>query len=307
MGIKWFFCLVALAAQAETVWLDMDQQALDDAYDQSVYAANLEQVIERYVANSNTVREVLGDPLRFRYAEGVDAELDVYKTDASNAPIHIFVHGGAWKLGDAQINAFAAEMFVDNGVHFVVPDFAPVQTHDGDLLPMVEQLRTAMAWIYANAESTFGGDPQQIYVSGFSSGGHLASVLLTTDWQSWDETLPKDLIKGAVLCSGMYDLYPVSLSARRHYVDFTEERIAALSAVHHIYQVQCPVVIAYGTEETPEFKRQAKEFAAMLLKADVDVQLIVGEQYNHFEIIETLANPYGLLGRAALEQIFPER
>jgi arylformamidase len=33
------------------------------------------------------------------------------------------------------------------------------------------------------------------------------------------------------------------------------------------------------------------------------VQLLVGEGYNHFEIPETLANPYGLLGRAALAQM----
>jgi arylformamidase len=31
------------------------------------------------------------------------------------------------------------------------------------------------------------------------------------------------------------------------------------------------------------------------------VELIVAEGYNHFEIFETLANPYGVLGRAALQ------
>ena len=29
----------------------------------------------------------------------------------------------------------------------------------------------------------------------------------------------------------------------------------------------------------------------------------LGQNYNHFEILETMANPYGLLGRAALEQM----
>ena len=31
------------------------------------------------------------------------------------------------------------------------------------------------------------------------------------------------------------------------------------------------------------------------------VQLLVAEHYNHFELPETLGNPYGLLGRAALD------
>ena len=33
------------------------------------------------------------------------------------------------------------------------------------------------------------------------------------------------------------------------------------------------------------------------------VELLVGEGYNHFEMLETLANPYGLLGRAVLAQM----
>ena len=33
------------------------------------------------------------------------------------------------------------------------------------------------------------------------------------------------------------------------------------------------------------------------------MQLIVGEGFNHFEMQETLGNPFGLAGRAALEQM----
>ncbi len=61
------------------VWLDMDQQALDDAYDQAVYAPNREQVHARRAANSAVARAVLGEPLRLQYgASGIEA-LDVYR------------------------------------------------------------------------------------------------------------------------------------------------------------------------------------------------------------------------------------
>jgi arylformamidase len=33
------------------------------------------------------------------------------------------------------------------------------------------------------------------------------------------------------------------------------------------------------------------------------VRLLVGEHYNHFELPETLGNPHGLLGRAALDLV----
>jgi len=44
------------------VWLDMDQQELDDAYDQIVYAPNRDQVGKRRFANSEKARAVLGLP-----------------------------------------------------------------------------------------------------------------------------------------------------------------------------------------------------------------------------------------------------
>ena len=76
-------------------------------------------------------------------------------------------------------------------------------------MPMAEQVRRAVAWVRRNAQS-FGGDPERIYVSGHSSGGHLAGVVLTTDWRK-DFDLPADTVKGGLCCSGMFDLKPVRL------------------------------------------------------------------------------------------------
>jgi arylformamidase len=99
----------------------------------------------------------------------------------------------------------------------------------------------------------------------------------------------------------MYDLKPVRLSKRGAYVKFTDEMEEALSTQRHLARINCPVVLAHGTYETPEFQRQTREFAAALKAAGKPVTMLVGEGYNHFEIPETMANPYGLLGRAVLE------
>ncbi|MGB0370225.1 MAG: alpha/beta hydrolase [Opitutales bacterium] len=309
MRLRPFYSLVFAAVLAgplvaQPVWLDMDQQALDDAYNQSVWAGNLEQVIARFDSNSDRARAALGAPKRFTYGQEPDEGIDVYRTSADNAPIHIFIHGGAWFLGRAHGNAHAAEAFVDAGVHFVVPDFSSVKDLGGNLGGMVAQLRAAVAWVYKNAATEFGGDPNRIFLSGFSSGGHLASVLATTDWPAFEKGLPSQMFQGAVLCSGMYDLYPVSLSARREYVNFTDQIIEDYSALRQLHYLNCPIVLAYGGLESPEFKRQSEVFYEALTKAEVPVELIVAEQYNHFEVIETLGNPFGHLGKAALAQIF---
>ena len=283
------------------VWLDMDQKDLDDAYDQSVYAPNQQQVTGRWATNSDAVRQRLGPPRRFAYGPTPVEGLDVFATDRPNAPIHVFLHGGAWLGGLAKNSAFPAELFVRAGAHFVVPDFINVQESGGDLMPMADQVRRAVAWVYRNA-ANFGGDPARLYLSGHSSGAHLAGVALVTDWRK-EFNLPSDLVKGGLCCSGMFDLKPVRLSSRSRYVKFTDDTEQALSAQRHLDQLNCPLIVAHGTFETPEFQRQSRDFNAAVKTAGKPVQLLVGEGYNHFEFIETLANPYGILGRAVLEQM----
>ena len=98
-------------------------------------------------------------------------------------------------------------------------------------------------------------------------------------------------------------LAPVRLSKRSKYVKFTDDMEHALSAMRHLDKLTTPLVLSYGTYETPEFQRQTRDFAAAVRIAGNPVELLVGEGYNHFEMLETLANPYGLLGRAALAQM----
>jgi arylformamidase len=283
------------------VWRDLDQAELDAAYDQSAYAPNREQILGRHATNSEGVRARLGAPRRFAYGPTPIEGLDVYATPRPDAPINVFIHGGAWRAGLAKNYATPAELFVHAGAHYVVPDFAAVQDVGGSLMPMADQVRRAVAWVYRNAR-LFGGDPSRLYVSGFSSGAHLAGVVLTTDWVR-DFDLPADLVKGGLCGSGMFDLAPVRLSARSRYVAFTDEMEHALSPQRHLDRLRAPLVVGYGTFETPEFQRQARDFAAAVEKAGKPVRLVVGHGYNHFEMFETLANPYGVLGRAVLEQM----
>jgi arylformamidase len=283
------------------VWRDMDQQELDAAYDQSKYAANQAQIQERRLAGSARARAALGEPLRLSYGASAIEQLDLYRTSQANAPVNVFIHGGAWRNGRSADFAYLAEVFVRAGAHSVILDFTNIDDAGGNLMTMAAQVRSAVAFVYRNAAS-FGGDPNRLHVSGHSSGGHLAGTVVTADWRK-DFGLPADVVKGGLLCSGMYDLKPVRLSARSNYVKFTDEIEQELSALRHLDRLACPLVVGYGTCETPEFQRQARDFAAALKAAGKPVQLLVGEGYNHFEILETLANPYGLLGRAALAQM----
>jgi arylformamidase len=295
---------VALAQQPRVkgprVWLDMDQQELDDAYDQVVYAPNRDQVGKRRVANSDKARAVIGAPERVAYGPTEIEKLDIYRSKQANAPVNIFVHGGAWRANKAADYAFLAEPFVQAGAHYVILDFINVDEAQGNLFPMVEQVRRAVAWVYNNAK-TFGGDPNRLYLTSHSSGSHISGCVVTHDWRK--QNLPADILKGAALSSGMYDLKPVRLSKRSKYVKFTDEMEEKLSAQRHLDLLATPLILAHGTYETPEFQRQTRDFYAAVKAAGKPVELLVGEGYNHFEMLETLGNPYGLLGRAVFAQM----
>ena len=258
------------SARGPLVWLDMDQQELDEAYSQFRYAPNIEQVIARWGTNSASVRSRLGGPRRFSYGSLPIESLDVYPAARSDAPVHIFIHGGAWREGRADIYGFPAELFVDAGVHYVVPEFSWVQDVGDSLFPLVDQLRRAVAWVYRNAEK-FGGNADRLHVSGHSSGAHLAAVLLTTDWQR-EHGLPPDIIKGGLCCSGTFDMEPVRLSSRGDYIEFTDEMEDELSPIRHLDRLHAPLIVAYGTCESPEFVRQSREFAGAVAAAGKPVQ-----------------------------------
>jgi arylformamidase len=283
------------------VFLDYDQAALDAAYDQAAYAPNREQLIRRRIRDSELTRRRIGEPERVAYGPAEIERLDIYRTGRDAAPVFVFIHGGAWRSGRSKDFAGPAEMFLAAGAHYIVPDFALVQDVGGSLMVLAGQIRRAVAWVYQNI-ARFGGDPTRLYLGGQSSGGHLAAVALTTNWRH-DFGLPADIIKGGVCISGMYDLVPVRLSARSRYVAFDDSTVAALSPIRHLDRLTAPLVVAYGTCETPEFQRQSREFAAAVEAAGKPVRLLVGEHYNHFELPETLGTSYGLLGRAALELI----
>ncbi|MGE5272127.1 MAG: alpha/beta hydrolase, partial [Thiohalocapsa sp.] len=237
-------------------------------------------------------------PLRQAYGPSAVEQLDIYRTTAPDAPIFVMVHGGGWRVGLARDAAFAAETFVRAGAHYVVPDFIGSEAAGGDLRVIADQVNRSIAWVHRNAAS-FGGDPDRLYVGGHSSGGHLCAVALVTDWQA-EYGLPADLVKGALLMSGIFDLRTVRSSRFAPQLVITDEIEQAFSPQRRIEALRAPIVVTCGDAEAPEFKRQSQAFAAAAQAAGKPAELIEAAHFGHIEMAESLGNPYGPNGRAAL-------
>jgi arylformamidase len=195
------------------------------------------------------------------------------------APIFVFIHGSNWFLGSAKDFEFSAEMFVNSLELAAIVCFQISRQvkHVGGNEAMATQVRRAIVWVYKNAAS-FDGDPERIYICGHSSGGHLCGVALITDWGK-EFAVPSRIVKGSLLISGMYEMMPVRLSWRGAYVNFADAMADAMSAQRHIDKLSTPVNVAYGSLETPDFRRQNRDFAAAVKAGGKPVRVIEGLNY----------------------------
>jgi arylformamidase len=281
------------------IFRDMDQQDLDEAFDPSLNAFNSQLVNQRSTAADIAARGRLGAPLAAAYGTLQIERVLVYRTKDANAPVLMYIHDGNWSQGVARY-AGIAEVAVRAGAHFADVDFSGVADVGGDLTRLVDQCRRAVGFVYRNANN-FGGDPNRLYLGGFGSGAHLAACVLATDWAR--DGLPADIVKGAFLGSGIYDLKPVRLSNRFSAIKFTDEIEEALSPQAHVDMIRTPLTLTYGTLDTAEYQRQSRQFALALQLVGRTPHIVVGGGYNHFEMLENLRNPYGINGRAALEMM----
>ena len=124
------------------VFMDMDQQELDASYDQLAYEPLLSQITKRLASNSEAMRARIGAPERESYGPSAAEGLDIYRTKRENAPIFVFIHGGAWLGGAAKDYGYPAEMFVNAGAHYVAVDFIAIKEAGGDLGIMAKQVRS---------------------------------------------------------------------------------------------------------------------------------------------------------------------
>jgi len=280
------------------VFLNYTQEELDKNYTQTAWAPNFKQIMERIDYRSELTIKTLGEPESYQYDKFPDHKIDFFKAQNRDAPLVIFIHGGAWKSGSAKEYSFIANPFIASNINVAIIDFDDV-TKVG-LSGMIEQIRNSIKWIYNNS-SKLSINKNKIYIVGHSSGAHLGGVLLTTDWEK--QNLPKDILKGATLISGMYEMKPVRLSVRSKYLNFSDKIEDELSAIRHIKSINTPILLSYGELESDEFKRQSNDFSDRLNLYNKKSELVVQPFFNHFEIIDDFGNPNNIMTNKTIQMI----
>ena len=281
------------------VWLDYTQEELDYNYNQATLVPNREHYLVHANAESERVRAKLECRLDISYGPSEDQVLDVFPAAGRDTPVVVYIHGGAWTRMHKDANSHPAESFVAAGVSFVSVHFGLVPHVTLDV--QVAHNRAAVEWAWRNCRD-FGADPDRFYVAGHSSGGHNVGMMITTDWAR-DHGLPGDMIKGALACSGIYDLEAPRRSARNEYLKLDDAAVERLSPIRHLPDRGCPLIVGYGGGEHEEFRRQSREFAAAWRARGFACQEFDLPGLNHFDMGQQFNNPDNPFLKAMFDMI----
>jgi len=226
-----------------------------------------------------------------RYGDMPGETIDIFPARKGDGTCMMFIHGGYWRSLDKQDFSFLAPTWVDAGVSLAVVNY--------DLCPkvsmedIVQQMLRASRWLWLHAEE-YGMDQDRLYVSGHSAGGHLTAMMMCALWPTYDAALPKDLWKGGLAISGVYDLRPLlSVPFLQQDLRLDDESALRLSPAFLPPATRAPVMTSVGGAESSEFRRQNALLRERWRGAFFGDVSMPGK--NHFSIMDALAEPSSAL------------
>ena len=281
----------------------MDRAALDRQYNLRQRHPDHEAFFAVYARDSEAARALLPHHRDLAYGPHPRQRIDVFPAARSSgatvgAPLLAFLHGGYWQSMDKDRFSFLAPGFVSAGIAVAVVGYALCpDVSFGDL---IGQVRDAMIWLHARA-ADWDADPQRLYVSGHSAGGHLTALLASTDWQRLGA--PAQTIKGGIALSGIYDLEPIRLCYLNDALHLDAASAHDFSPIHSVPSQAPPLTIAVGGAESDEFLRQQSAFAACWSNGGNRLTVADAPDLHHFSIVQSFSNPADALHNAAIRAV----
>jgi len=275
---------------------------LNYQYLPALSVSNVADYLRKSAEKSRRVRRKLDCLLDLSYGDSPGQVLDIFPSPTPDAPVQVFIHGGYWRaaLVNKTMYSHVAAPLVAAGATVILLDY--------DLCPSVritdiaQQVRKALAWVYKNAHH-YNGDRKRLFISGHSAGGHLGGMMISTDW-SRQGNLPKQLVKGSLLLSGLFDIEPHRHTALQSDIRLTAREARAMSPLNWPAQIKSPCLLAVGSNEPDLFHWQSLAYAAHLRAQHVNAEYRCMPGDNHFSLVDRLGRAGDPLTRAMIAQMF---
>ena len=280
-------------------WRDWPVARLEREYSPSSCVPSIDPFLQAYTRASAEALAKLSSHRNLPWGDGPDEVFDFFPAASPNSPLLAFFHGGYWQEHSKDDVLFVASKCVPRGIAYASVNYtlAPQAT----VSTIVDQCRRAVVSIHCQA-TELGFNPRRLFVAGSSAGAHLASMLLVDGW-GHDRRSSENVVSGAILLSGVYDLQPLVPTYINEALQMNANDAIALSPITHPLAPPVPVVVAWGENETDEFKRQSQAFAGVLRSSGFPAKMLEARGTNHFDIVFEIADPQTPLGNVTLELI----
>ena len=265
----------------------MDRATLDAAYNNSAAVAGSAEWLVKWRRRSVDLRATRGAQLDVAYGSRERQRLDYLPSGATRAPLFVFIHGGYWQRNTKEDFAFVAQGPHARGIDVAIVGYTLAPT--ARLSDIVAEIRQALNFLKNNADQ-FGFNPRNIFVGGWSAGGHLATIVCH-----------HPAVCGALAISGIFDLEPIALSYVNDVLRLDRNEIRNLSPIHQLRADITPHRLAVGADELSELQRQSTAYAEAASRLASPVKLRVLPHHHHFSILDELASADGILTRELLK------
>jgi len=276
-----------------TIYRDIATKAeLEREYSPSSCVGDLSALLDQYRDRSIAARTAT-PPTTLSYGSDAAETVDLFLApEPASKPTIIYIHGGYWQELSKDEHSFPAPALHRHGFNYVAVNYglAPQAT----MAEMIDRCRRAVAWLMDEGPA-IGLDPGKFHLAGCSAGGHLAAMTGLTPFP-----MP---ICSLTLMSGVFDLRPIPLTYVNDAIGMSAEdalRFSPLLLVDTVDLALPPALLVWGENETAEFKRQSRDFAAALARRGVSVTQHEIAGRNHFDLIFDLGDEASEFGRLSL-------
>lgn len=223
------------------------------------------------------------------YHDGKDADakkhkLDLYlPKDKKNFPVLMFVHGGAWRTGDKALYGKLGNAFAKEGIGTACISYrlAPGVKHPAQ----IEDVARALAWLHENI-AKHGGDPNRLFISGHSAGGHLVALLALNEKYLKAHNLSSKDLAGVVALSGVYLIRGNMFEAFGTEPDGWKDA----SPLDHVRAGTPPWLIIYAQRDYPTLPQGAKSLHQALKEQNDNAELLEIPDKTHITIISSIGS-----------------
>ncbi|OPZ23841.1 MAG: Lipase 2 [Lentisphaerae bacterium ADurb.BinA184] len=250
--------------------------------------------------------------LAYRAGDGLSAyeeercRLDVYLPPApartADAPVLVFLHGGAIQGGDKDSARVLASLVNPHGVVAVGVNYrlSPRVKYP----EYVRDCAAAIGWVKAHA-SDYGASPERIFVTGHSAGGYLAMMAALG---------PGFLEEAGLGVADIAGLIPISGQMVTHSTVREERGLARsimlvddASPLRHVRRIETPVLLICGDGDMPARLEENLLMRAWLQAAgSPNVSALSVPGRTHESVYNRCADPGDPAGKAIIDFILKQ-